>query len=118
MDIRSALAGIGYSQARGGISPGGVAAGGDSGRQTAGELGAGGIGAGGIGAGGAITGFARDFADTLRQGEATAIKAMQGGADPHALVLALAESQLAVETAVTLRDKVVEAYQEILRMPV
>ncbi len=30
----------------------------------------------------------------------------------------LAATELAVETAVTLRDKVVEAYQEILRMPV
>jgi len=33
-------------------------------------------------------------------------------------VQALATSELAVETAVTLRDKVVEAYQEILRMQV
>ena len=44
--------------------------------------------------------------------------AMIGGADPHALVQALAATELAVETAVTVRDKVVEAYQEILRMPV
>ena len=58
------------------------------------------------------------FADTLKAGEATASSAMTGGADPHALVEALAASELAVETAVTLRDKVVEAYQEILRMPV
>ena len=43
---------------------------------------------------------------------------MAGKADPQALVQALAESQLAVETAVTVRDRVVEAYQEILRMPV
>ena len=43
---------------------------------------------------------------------------MTVGADPHSLVQALASSELAVETAVTLRDKVVEAYQEILRMPV
>jgi len=41
-----------------------------------------------------------------------------GGADPHALVQALASSETAVETVVTMRDKVVEAYQEILRMPV
>ena len=41
-----------------------------------------------------------------------------GGADPHALVQALASSQLAVETVATVRDKVVEAYQEILRMPI
>jgi flagellar hook-basal body complex protein FliE len=43
---------------------------------------------------------------------------MVGGADPHALVEALAQSELAVETVVAVRDKVVEAYQEILRMPV
>jgi len=43
---------------------------------------------------------------------------MTGGADPHALVAALSEAQMAVETAVAVRDKVVEAYLEILRMPV
>ncbi len=61
---------------------------------------------------------ARDFADTLRHGEDTAQAAMTGDADPYALVQALAATELAVETAVTVRDKVVEAYQEILRMPV
>ena len=61
---------------------------------------------------------ANDFAQTLQKGEATAKAAMSGGADPHALVQALAQTELAVETAVTVRDKVVEAYQEILRMPV
>jgi len=43
---------------------------------------------------------------------------MAGGADAHSLVTALAQTELAIETAVTVRDKVVEAYQEILRMPV
>ena len=62
--------------------------------------------------------MATDFAKTLADGEAVAKQAMSGSADPHALVQALAETQLAVETAVTVRDKVVEAYQEILRMPV
>ena len=63
-------------------------------------------------------GLARNFAQTLRDGEETAMQAMAGKADPQALVQALAETQLAVETAVTVRDRVVEAYQEILRMPV
>ena len=66
----------------------------------------------------AFTKMAGDFAATLQEGEATAKAAMTGGADPHALVQALAQTELAVETAVTVRDKVVEAYQEILRMPV
>ncbi len=61
---------------------------------------------------------ALDFATTLQQTEATAKAAMMGDADPHSLVQALAQTELAVETAVTIRNKVVEAYQEILRMPV
>ncbi len=60
----------------------------------------------------------QDFAATLQTSEAAAMKALTGGSDPHALVQALAQTELAVETAVTIRNKVVEAYQEILRMPV
>jgi flagellar hook-basal body complex protein FliE len=62
--------------------------------------------------------MAENFANILSRGEDTAKAAMTGGADPHALVQALSATELAIETAVTLRDKVVEAYQEILRMPV
>jgi flagellar hook-basal body complex protein FliE len=65
-----------------------------------------------------LAGAARSFATTLQEGEAMTQAAMTGGADPHALVEALAQTELAVETAVTVRNKVVEAYQEILRMPV
>jgi flagellar hook-basal body complex protein FliE len=61
---------------------------------------------------------AMDFAQTLAHGEQVAQQAMIGDADPHSLVQALAQTELAVETAVTVRNKVVEAYQEILRMPV
>ena len=61
---------------------------------------------------------AESFLTTLKESENTALQAMSGGADPHALVQAIAQSELAVETAVTVRDKVVEAYQEILRMPI
>lgn len=94
MDIRTSLATQSYAQARTAAAP----------KPSAAE-----------------TGFAKlagSFAETLAQGEQTARAAMTGGADPHALVQALASSQLAVETVATVRDKVVEAYQEILRMPV
>ena len=73
----------------------------------------------GAGDGGSLFGqVARDFAATLARSETVAQQAMVGDADPHALVQALAQTELAVETAVTVRNKVVEAYQEILRMPV
>jgi flagellar hook-basal body complex protein FliE len=61
---------------------------------------------------------AKDFAATLAESEQISKQAMVGNADPHALVQALAQTELAVEAAVTVRNKVVEAYQEILRMPV
>lgn len=61
---------------------------------------------------------ASSFADTLATSEQAALNSIQGVDDPHTLVTALAQTELAVETAVTIRNKMVEAYQEILRMPV
>jgi len=96
MDIRSTLAAQQYAATRPATAPKPVAGGTEAG----------------------IAELAKDFAATLTQGEEAAKATMTGGADPHALVQALAQTELAVETAVTMRDKVVEAYQEILRMPV
>lgn len=67
---------------------------------------------------GALAQGVQEFTEVLRNAEDTAKAAMTGRADPHSLVQALAQTERAVETAVVLRDKVVEAYQEILRMPV
>ena len=61
---------------------------------------------------------AESFAAPLSRAEPAAAEAMTGNGDPHALVMALGQAQSAVETVVAVRDKVVEAYQEILRMPV
>ncbi|MBL4871499.1 MAG: flagellar hook-basal body complex protein FliE [Robiginitomaculum sp.] len=41
-----------------------------------------------------------------------------GQADAHSVVEAMATAEMALETAVTVRNRVVEAYQELLRMPV
>lgn len=70
------------------------------------------------GVGNFAKGVATDFARVLAENETIAKDAMIGDADPHALVQALAQTELVVETAVVVRNKVVEAYQEILRMPV
>ena len=58
------------------------------------------------------------FMATLRAAEAEGARAVTGGGDPHALVTAVSEARLAVEATVAVRDKMVEAYQELLRMPV
>lgn len=54
----------------------------------------------------------------VAKSESAAAAFVTGKADPHSVVEALASAQLAVETAVTLRNRVVEAYQELLRIPV
>ncbi len=54
----------------------------------------------------------------VAKSETAASAYMTGKADPHSVVEAIASAELAVETAVTLRNRVVEAYQELLRMPI
>ncbi len=46
------------------------------------------------------------------------IKAISGKADLVDVVTAVAESEAALETLVAVRDKVIAAYEEIMRMPV
>ena len=59
-----------------------------------------------------------DFRTALQQAESSAMQTAVTGADPHAMVAALANAEMMLDAAVTIRDKVVEAYQELLRMPV
>ncbi|MTH63275.1 flagellar hook-basal body complex protein FliE [Paracoccus shanxieyensis] len=61
---------------------------------------------------------ATDFARVMEQVDIQATGAMTGATDTHQLVQSIAQAEVALETAVAIRDKVVEAYQEILRMPV
>ncbi|SRR5690606_4862369 len=66
----------------------------------------------------ALAGGGDRFQAMLDQVDRTAIAAMTGQADTHLLVQRVAEAELALETVVAVRDKVVEAWQDILRMPV
>jgi flagellar hook-basal body complex protein FliE len=70
------------------------------------------------GPGDALAAAATDFFETMRAGEEVVKAGLAGRADAQAVVEALAQTELAVQTAVAVRDRVVEAYQEILRMPV
>jgi flagellar hook-basal body complex protein FliE len=69
-------------------------------------------------AGSAIAEGIGDFRAALQQAEQTAMQTAVSGADPHAMVQALSNAELMLDAVVTIRDKVVEAYQELLRMPV
>jgi len=61
---------------------------------------------------------AEEVAGTLSRGEAAATDAVSGKGDVQTVVEALTATEMALQTTVSVRDKVVQAYQEILRMPV
>ncbi len=61
---------------------------------------------------------ARSTIGTLRKGEDLTALAAVGKADINDVVQAVTNAEVALQTVTAVRDKVVNAYQEILRMPV
>jgi len=70
-----------------------------------------------------------DFAATLqravegvvevqRGADTAATQALQGQGSVTDVVLAVSRAELALQTATTLRDRVVSAYQDVMRMPI
>jgi flagellar hook-basal body complex protein FliE len=57
-------------------------------------------------------------AESGRKAETQAMAAASGKADLVDVVTAVAESETALQTLVAVRDKVIAAYEEIMRMPV
>ncbi len=55
---------------------------------------------------------------SLREGEAQSLQEAAGAADINDVVMAVNKAELTLQTVVTLRDKVIQAYQEIIRMPI
>jgi len=56
--------------------------------------------------------------NTLNAGEATAISGLEGKASVQDVVKSVLDAQQAVQTVVAIRDKVVQAYQDIMRMTI
>ena len=56
--------------------------------------------------------------DTLRQSEQLSAKAVSGEADITDVVGAVTNAELTLQTVVAVRDRLVSAYQEIMRMPI
>ncbi len=65
-----------------------------------------------------LTKAVEEFSKVFENVEKTVQAASVGQADAHSVVEAMATAEMALETAVTVRNRVVEAYQELLRMPV
>ncbi len=87
------------------------------------------IGANNPATGGAIPAGGPGFGDLVRQAlqgtvdasakaEAVSAQAAVGKADVTDIVTAVTNAEMALDTVVAVRDKVINAYQEIMRMPI
>ncbi|MGG5812590.1 flagellar hook-basal body complex protein FliE [Falsiroseomonas sp. CW058] len=85
------------------------------GATAAGAPGAG-IGAAGEGFEAALGRAMSGVADSARAADAATQAGLTGGAGTTEVVLAVARAELALQTAVALRDRVVSAYQDVMRM--
>ena len=60
----------------------------------------------------------QEVADTGAATQVQSLDLLQGKANVVDVVTAVAETELALETVVSVRDKVISAYEEIMRMPI
>ena len=67
---------------------------------------------------GMVTDSLQSAVQTGRQAEELSLKQISGEADLKDVVTAVANAEHTLETVVAVRDKVLSAYQEILRMPI
>ena len=56
--------------------------------------------------------------DAGHQADAQSMKAIAGGGNLTEVVTAVSRAELALQSAVTIRDRVVQAYQDVMRMPI
>jgi len=64
-----------------------------------------------------VQGYLAQAQQVNKVGEQMSILGVQGQADLAQVAMAVSEAEVTLQTVVAIRDKVVEAYREILRMP-
>ena len=61
---------------------------------------------------------AKSATETLRSGEDMSIRAAAGQADLVEVVTAVNNAEMTLQTVVAVRDQVIQAYNDIIRMPI
>lgn len=56
--------------------------------------------------------------ETLKQGERASLAAVAGKASAHEVVRSVLAAEMTVQTVVSIRDRMVQAYQDIMRMAI
>lgn len=81
------------------------------------------IGSTGFGSGGqsfeqVLSGVLNDTVQNSKAAEAQMVAGVQGKADLVDVVTAISSAEQSLETVMAVRDQVISAYQEIMRMPI
>lgn len=61
---------------------------------------------------------AQESVETMRESEQMSAKAVTGDADLTDVVEAVTAAELTLQTVVAVRDRMISAYQDIMRMPI
>jgi len=98
------------------VTPAGAA--GAYARVQSGAPGAGGVGAAASGFGDMLTRALGSVVDAGHQADAQSMQAIGGAGNLTEVVTAVSRAELALQSATTIRDRVVQAYQDVMRMPI
>ena len=75
-----------------------------------------------VGTGQDFSSFMKDATEnsieTLKSGEAMGMKGITGNADLNDVVSAINSAESTLQLVTTIRDKMIQAYQEVMRMPI
>lgn len=73
-------------------------------------------------AGNSFADLVSNFVDSAKSAgvaaESATVQAVNGTADLNEVVTAVANAEIMLQTVVTVRDRVIQAYQEIIKMPI
>ena len=75
-------------------------------------------GDGGAGFGAALGQAMQSIVAAGTEADAQSVRAIKGGGNVTEVATAVSRAELALQSAVAIRDKVVQAYQDIMRMPI
>jgi flagellar hook-basal body complex protein FliE len=73
---------------------------------------------GGAGFGAALTRAMEQAVEVGREADTASTRALTGQGSVTDVVLAVGRAELTLQTAVAVRDRVVAAYQDVMRMPI
>jgi flagellar hook-basal body complex protein FliE len=65
-----------------------------------------------------LAGAAQNVTGTLGKAEAVSMQAVANNADLNAVVTAVTEAEVTLQAAIAIRDKVIQAYNDIAKMPI